>query len=83
MNNSKTIIKGYSWLLMYRRHVHNEKQYMATTIDQLNLRVELRKQSLAKKIESLSEVDVIFKKKTMNFLLFFFKTGTRTYCSFL
>ena len=55
---------------MYRRHVHNEKQYMATTIDQLNLKVELRKQSLAKKIESLSEVDVIFKKKKINFYCF-------------
>ena len=55
---------------MYRRHVHNEKQYMATTMDQLNLRVELRKQFLAKKIESLYEVDVIFKKKTIIFLFF-------------
>ena len=56
---------GYSWLLMYRRNCMVEKQYMVTIIDHLNLKVELIKNTLAKKIENLTEVDVKY--------IFFFK----------
>lgn len=32
---------------------------MVTSLDQLNLKVELNKNTLAKKIENLTEIDVI------------------------
>lgn len=49
----------YSWLLMYKKNTIVTKTYMVTSLDQLNLKVELNKNTLAKKIENLTEIDVI------------------------
>lgn len=44
---------------MYKRNTIVQKQYIVAVIDQLNLKVELKKKTLAKKIENLAEFDVI------------------------
>ena len=43
---------------MYKRNVRVEKIFNVSMIDQLNLKVELTKNSLAKKIEYLGEINV-------------------------
>lgn len=43
-----------------------EKNFYVSMIDQLNLKVELKKNSLAKKIENLAEIDV---RKKYGFLI--------------
>ena len=45
---------------MYKRNSIVQKQYIVAVIDQLNLKVELKKKTLAKKLENLAEFDVIF-----------------------
>ena len=43
---------------MYKRNSIVQKQYIVAVIDQLNLKVELKKKTLAKKLENLAEFDV-------------------------
>jgi len=58
--NSFYIQIEYSWLLMYKKNCIVQKQYIVAVLDQLNLKVEINKRSLGKKLENLAEVDVKF-----------------------
>lgn len=45
---------------MYKKNTPTIKNYLVASLDQLNLKVEISKNTLARKIENLTEIDVKF-----------------------